>query len=110
MELEVRGEDAQFAECTGFDLANALARDAEPLSHRLECVRLGPAAAEAELEHLAHARVQPLQRTCELAVAKVERSFLVRLAAVRVFDQLAEERFAVADARLETDGILEKRE
>src|SRR5437867_4076983 len=108
VELEIRGEEPQFAQGAGLELADALARDPEPRPHFLEGLRIGAREAEAQLEHVAHARVQALQRVGELLVAEVERRLLVGTVALRVLDQVAVERFAVADGRLEADRILDE--
>ena len=44
----------------------------------------------------------------ELLLAEVERGLLVRPVALRVLDQVAVERLAVADGRLEADRILDE--
>ena len=57
---------------------------------------------------MAHARVQALERVRELLPAEVDRRLLVGAVALRVLDQVAVERLAVADGRLEAHGILDE--
>ena len=55
----------------GLDLANALAGDAEACPHLLERLRDGAVEAEAVREHVAHARVEPVERPGELGIGRI---------------------------------------
>ena len=67
-----------------------------------------PREPEAKLDDVAHARVQALQSARQLLLPQVDRRLLVGTVALRVLDQVAVERLAVADGRLEADGILDE--
>ena len=106
--LEVRRDDAQLAQRPRLELADALAGDAEAAADLLERPRLLAVEAEAEREHVAHARVQRLECRGKLGRAEVRRRRLVRLLGVGVLDQVAVEALAVAHRRLERDRILDE--
>src|SRR6266511_3081759 len=108
VKLEVRSEESQFPERARFELADALAGDAEPLPHLFERLRLRAREPEAKLDDMAHARVQALQRARQFLLTQVDRRLLVGAIALRVLDQVTVERLAVADRRLEADGIFDQ--
>ena len=68
-----------------------------------------PASPKRSSSDVAHARVQAAaERVRELLLPQLIAVLLVGTVALRVFDQVAVERLAVADGRLEADGILDQ--
>ena len=69
-----------------------------------------PGEAVAELEHMPHARVQLPERLQDLRLSQLFGRDCFGLIRVRVLDQVSVYGVAVADRRLETDGILDELE
>ncbi len=67
-----------------------------------------PVEAEAQSQHPAHARVEPLERAGELLRAQSLGGRRVRTIGLRVLDQVAVEALAVADRSLEADRVLDE--
>ena len=103
VELERRRDDAQLAKGPRLELADPLARDAEPDADLLERLRRLALEPEAAREHVPHARVEPRERGRELRRAQPLGGLDVGLVRLRVLDQVAVEALAVADGRLEAD-------
>ena len=93
-----------------FELADTLARDAEPGADLFERLRLLAVETEAEREHTAHPRVQLRERSRELLGAEDLRGLLLGLRRVHVLDQVAVEALAVADRNVEADRVVDELE
>src|SRR5581483_936356 len=108
VQMQVGRDRSELAQRARLELADALARDHELPADLLE--RLLPVAAEPEPagEHVAHPRLQVLERPCELCRAQPLRRRLLGLRDVLVLDQVAVEALAVADGRLERDRVLDE--
>src|SRR5204863_855442 len=101
VELEIRRDRAQFAQGAGFELSDALARDAEARPDFFERLRWLAVESEAKCKHAAHARVQAQQRLGELGLAELLRGRFVRSLRMDVFDQVGVHALAVTDRGLE---------
>src|SRR5262245_55333835 len=108
VELQARRDGAELPQGARLELADALAGDAEVGADLLERLRLLAVETEAALGHVAHARVQPLERLRELGRARVLRRLLLGRGGAVVLDQVGVHRLAVADRRLEGDGVLDQ--
>src|SRR6187200_1271106 len=108
VELEVRCDRAKLAQRARLELADALARDPETRPDLLERLRLLAVEPEAEREHLAHARVEAVERANEFAVSHRVGSRQLWPVGLRVLDQVAVERLAVADGRLEAHRLFDE--
>ena len=109
VQLQPRRDRAQLAQRARLELADALPRDAEPRPHLLERLRVLAVEAEAQREHVAHARVEARQRRRELASSgALSPSARSGRRTRSILDQVAVARLAVADGRLEADRILDE--
>src|SRR5262249_16123589 len=108
IEEEIGSDGAKLPQRARLELAHPLSCDAEPLPHLFERLRILAAEPEAKLHHPAHPRVQMAQRLRELLVTEVDRGALLRPVALRVLDQVAVQRLAVADRGLEADRVLDE--
>src|SRR5487761_2742424 len=95
---------AHFAERLGFDLADALARDAKLLADFFERARV--AVAEAQFQNFPLAFVQAAQHVAQLALEQTEARHVQRAFGGLVLDEIAEARVvAVAHGRLQRDRL-----
>ena len=108
VELQAGRDRAQLAQRARLELADALAGDAEAVADLLERVRPVALEAEPHREHVAHARVERLERLGELPGAQVRRRLLARVVGAVVLDQVRVARVAVADRRLQRHRVLDE--
>ena len=97
----------QLAQGLGFDLADALARDAEVLADFLERARTAVIEAKAQAQDFLLTRRQCVEDILELFLEQHERGSIGRSGRILVLDKVAEMRvFLFADRRFEGDWLL----
>src|SRR5207248_325928 len=84
------GQRLELLQRVVLDLADPLARDAERAADLLERARLLALQAEAELDHLALALRQRVERLLDVLAAQRERGLLVGRLGRLVLDEVAE--------------------
>src|SRR5262245_10203367 len=98
---------AHFAKRLGFDLPDALARDADLVAEFLERARVAVHQTETLLQNFALALGETAEHIAEFVLQQTEARDFGRALSGLVLDEIAEAGFlAVADRGLERDGLL----
>ena len=106
--LEPRRDRAQLLQRPRLELPHPLAGDAEVVADLFERLRLLAVEPEAAEHDVPHARVEPVDRLGELGRPGVVGGRAVGRLGLLVLDQVGDHALAVADRRLERDGILDE--